>query len=403
MAIDTPPSASKPPSTSTTSDASVIIAAPMLNYRCNQKGCCCQQWMIPFKPEGFARLAAALPDEEAQRRLHWGLELTVDEETQQITRVELAKHPQSDACRFLEEGGGCEIHRRFGTSALPDLCVNFPAVPFDNGESVELHYEAMCPSVLDQLAHDTTPYEVTTVSAHDHPEIALRARRPVRSPQVKLGPELTLSWREVNALRAATLNALKDVERPAIEHLAAISYAFDRLRVHGDVARFELRYDEAQEPFYDFLDTCARVHSSPVIAAWWRQYKRFVWDFDRDSPGLQHLEHHLSHWEAALGRWMVAQEPTLRALLVRFLAHRYFSVFISVRGELVFAYGSIPHAYAFALRVAAGLSGALARPTDLAIMKAALGMSDYVYRGLQLPVSALPWFTPFSDPPGDPD
>ncbi len=376
----------------------VTLSAAMLGYKCNQKGCCCKGWVIPFNPEGLGRIADALGQEEAQERLGWGLQFVVDDVKGEIEAVHFERVGEDDRCRFLEPQGGCEIHRRFGTEALPDLCVNFPVVAYDTGESVELHYEAVCPSVLDQLAHDPTPYLAVALDRELRPDIAIRARSPRERPQIDLGG-LELSWEQLTLIRSRLLDALVDVERPAIEHLSAISYAFDRLRAGRPPADFEVSYGDPVEPFFDFFDACAGVHSGEVLAQMWRPYRRFIWDFDVKDERLGDLAFWLDRWTEPMERWMVDQEPLLRPLLVRFLAHRYFSIFIMVRGELIFAYGSVPHAQALALRVAAALSGALGRPTDLGIMKAALGFSDYIYRGLKLPMSSLPWFTPLSGAP----
>ena len=192
------------------------------------------------------------------------------------------------------------------------------------------------------------------------------------------------------------LHSLLDLTRPTIEHLAAISYSFDRLRVSGDFQAFEVTYGDEIEPFYDFLELSASANSPRLLTWRWGKYKRFVWDFDRDHKGLDNLAAHLVHWVDPLEEWMVDAEPTLRPLLNRFLAHRYFSVFVRSQGRARFTWGSVPHAYALAIRLAAALSGCLERPTDLAIMKAALGFADYHYRGLSVPPDALPWFTPFS-------
>ena len=44
--------------------ASVRLSEPMLRFRCNQKGCCCSGWDIPFRLEDFVRLHEHLAPEE---------------------------------------------------------------------------------------------------------------------------------------------------------------------------------------------------------------------------------------------------------------------------------------------------------------------------------------------------
>lgn len=372
----------------------VVLPAPMLGYACNQKGCCCKGWGIPFKPSGLVRLAEALDEPERSERLGWGLRVVVDQEDATLEYFHLERKEPDDRCRFLEDEGGCEMHRRFGTDALPDLCVNFPSVAYDTGSGVELHWDSVCPSVLDVLANTDEPYLPTDL-AEDRGDVAIRARDPIDRPKLKLGDH-DLAWDELARLRGVVLQSLLDLERPTIEHLAAVSYSFDRYRASRDVDAFQVTYGDPLEPFYEFLEMSASANSPRLLAWRWNKYKRFVWDFDRDHKGLENLEHFFVNWAEPLERWMIDAEPGLRALLNRYLAHRYFSVFVRSQGRARFTWGSVPHAYALAIRTAAALSGCLERPTDLGIMKAALGFADYHYRGLRVPPDALPWFTPFS-------
>jgi hypothetical protein len=378
--------------------APLSVAAPMLDYACNQKGCCCKGWLIPFMPSDVARMAASLPEEERNARLGWGLQLHLDADTGELNFIQLARTEPNDECRFLEDHGTCELHRRFGPQALPDLCVAFPVTAYQVGEELELHYEALCPSVLDRIADPRVPYQSVALDATLHPQLAARARSVLPQPLVRLG-ELALGVEELRWMRQVALRALGDTERPAIEHLSALSYAFDKVRAQRDVAAFELRYDEPLEPFYDFLEYCARIHASDILVGMWTRYRRFVWDFDRDDPRLSAtLEQHLDAWEEPLSLWMADAEVGLRPLLVRYLAHRYHSAFTRYQGEVMLSYGSAPLAYALSIRLAAALSGVFSRATDVGLMKAALGWSEYTWRGLNVPAAALPWFTPYSAP-----
>ncbi len=377
-------------------DRPIHLAAPMLNYRCNEKGCCCQSWGIPFKPSDLARLAAGLPPEE-RNRVGRELELVVDPDEGIVTTVRLRREGPERRCIFLEKEGGCEVHRRFGTKPLPDLCVTFPVVAYDAGDRIEYHFEALCPSVLDELANPQTPYHEVSLDPKDHPGLAERARNLSGYPKTLLG-ETPLDQTQMRLLRDRALASLTDTGRPAVEHLCALSYAFDRLRADRDIEAFEVHYNDDPQPFFAFLEHCANTHNSRVLASLWRSYKHFVHDFDTEDSRLENFEQHIEHWAKPMLTWMVPQEPALRPLMVRYLSHRYHSLFTRVQGDIKLSFGSAPQVYALSIRFAAALSGALERPTDLGIAKASLGFADYVYRNIHLPEASLPWFTPLSEP-----
>src|SRR5207237_2216537 len=64
----------------------VRLSEPMLRFRCNQKGCCCSGWDIPFRLEDFLRLHDRLPDGE-RAALGRGIQLVLekgDREGEQI-------------------------------------------------------------------------------------------------------------------------------------------------------------------------------------------------------------------------------------------------------------------------------------------------------------------------------
>ncbi len=296
------------PDTTPDCELPLLIAAPMLDFACNQKGCCCKGWGIHFRPSGLARLAEALPEKERNERLAWGIKIIVDDEdTDVIKFIKLDRLEPDDRCRFLEPTGGCEIHRRFSAPALPDLCVQFPTVAYQTPQGVEFHYETVCPSVLDQLAHSTTPYLPVQLSPNQHPAIADRGRIIHPVPPLALG-DTPLHWEALTIMRNTTLTALTDTDTPAIQHLAAILYGFDKLLSNpADPTTFALDYDAPLEPFFDYLEQCAWANNVRVILHLWGNYKRFIWDFDRDDPRLEALESHLFDWHPPLRDYMIPQ------------------------------------------------------------------------------------------------
>src|SRR5579871_2612559 len=57
--------AKRPPAQREFPAEGVLLSEPMLRFRCNEKGCCCSGWDIPFKLEDFLRLHEHL--DEADR------------------------------------------------------------------------------------------------------------------------------------------------------------------------------------------------------------------------------------------------------------------------------------------------------------------------------------------------
>src|SRR5438552_18096376 len=67
-----PPREAPPPQAS-----SVRLSEPMLRCRCNQKGCCCSGWDIPFRLEDFLRLHDQLANGE-RAALTRGIQLVLE-------------------------------------------------------------------------------------------------------------------------------------------------------------------------------------------------------------------------------------------------------------------------------------------------------------------------------------
>ncbi len=367
----------------------VVIPEPMTRFACNQRGCCCKGWTIPFRPADVARLASFLPADERQERLQEGV--YIQDPLGKADQLVLQTVGPDRACTFLEGEGTCEVHRRFGMEALPRLCVNFPAVPFTAGDRVEMHFSLVCPEVLERVAEGAGPYEIASVDAS---RVAARADRITGSRYVKMG-DVDVPWDRLHAIRDAILAALDDTTRPLLEVAADVCYALGKIERPEQLETFEVAPVADRQAFYDFFATSIRSHAPPVLAANLRSYRRFVFDLDMDDPRLDEpLERALADWEADYRRWVLPTIPEW--LLRRYLSHRYFTVFTNGAGELTFSYGSIVHAFALACRLMAGLCGALERQIDVPIAKCAIGAAEYFHRQLerQLPPEAMPWFVP---------
>src|SRR5438093_4316305 len=87
---------------------SVRLSEPMLRFRCNQKGCCCSGWDIPFRLEDFLRLHDHLANGE-RAALTRGIQLVLEkgerEGEQILDSMKLDGVGEDRACRFLSPGG----------------------------------------------------------------------------------------------------------------------------------------------------------------------------------------------------------------------------------------------------------------------------------------------------------
>ena len=375
---------------------SVQLSEPMLRFRCNQKGCCCSGWDIPFRLEDFLRLHDHLPESE-RPGLTRGIKLVLEapkesgEDEQILHSLKLDGVGEDRACRFLAEDKGCNVHKQHGLEALPDLCVDFPAFGYRRSDGrVELWFDPVCPEVLEQLDESDEPLRLhRQQGAFGDPGFDLR----VAHTYEKIGGRLGRTTVEVDALdriRAASVEAFA-VRRPAWKSLAALAHAYRRLRT-GNEAAFEVVEPEDAQPFLAFLADCISAHGADLLATTLHRYKRFIWSIDpaplADGPVAEHLQ----AWEPAFAAWLAPQEEALLPLTARWLAHRFSTPMVKGRGELREAADSIVQLYATSLRYAAAYGAVLQRPVDREIYKAAIGTAEFFYRSMHLPRESLPWF-----------
>lgn len=374
--------------------ALVTLPEPMLRYECNQQGCCCGGWRIPLRPEDLVRLRTYLdpPDlDKLTRDVELKIELGPDGER---TVKEVYVVDDDGFCRFLEsDHKRCGIHARHGLAPLPNICVDFPVATYATPGGVDFYFDPVCPSVLDRIADEDGPVTIAEVRGpYADDGFRLRATHVRGTPVARVGT-VQLTGEQIDVIRRRVMASLADVSRPVWQHLSAIDGAYADL-ANGvcPVDAFALRYDHEPGPYLRFLGECLGAHGVGTLARVWEQYRRFVFAMPKTGPGWDELDEHLRAWQPAYERWLAPQEDELRGLHLRYLAHRHFAPFLTIRGELKFASGAVVHTFATALRYAAAFGAVLRRPVDRDVMKVALGCAEYVYRSLEIPPDSLPWF-----------
>jgi hypothetical protein len=382
--------------------AGVILSEPMQRFRCNEKGCCCSGWDIPFKLEDFLRLHEHLDDGD-RKALTKQLKLVIeppkdggpiDIGDQVLHSLKLRGVGDDKHCRFLQEGGGCGVHAKYGLDALPDLCVDFPSFGYRHQSGpVELFFDPVCPEVLERLDEGDEPLRLLHQrEAFGNPGFDLRVAHAASPLAVTIGGK-PLAAGQFLALRGACVEAFAHA-RPAWRTLAALLDGIRDLREGTTLEADWPREPPDPMPFIQFLNACVGSHSAPMLMLTFVRFRRFVFALDI-GPALDRrdeLMSHLTDWRPAFGEWLAPQEELLAPLATRWLAHRFGAPFVKQRGELRAAADTIVHLYGTALRYAAGLGATLRRPVDRALFKVAIGASEFFYRSLHMPKQSLPWY-----------
>jgi Fe-S-cluster containining protein len=375
--------------------ATVRLSEPMLRFRCNQKGCCCSGWDIPFRLEDFIRLHDHLGENE-RMALKKGIQLVLEkgarEGEQVLHSLKLDGVGEDRSCRFLDAGGGCSVHARYGLDALPDLCVDFPAFGYVQGERVELWFDPVCPEVLERLDEsDETLHVHEQQGAFGDPGLDLRVAHASDRLGGRIG-KIAVDPAALDRIRVLSVEAFADPDRAVWRSLASLAHAYRRLEV-GNEGAFEAVEPEDAQPFLRFLGDSIAAHGPDLLAKSVARYRRFIYAIDPE-PLLHsnRLEPALRDWQPALARWLPPAEAALRPLATRWLAHRFSLPMVKGRGELRESCDGIVHLYAASLRYAAAFAETLQRPLDRALYKVAIGSAEFFYRSLHLPRDVLPWF-----------
>ncbi len=388
------------PQVGSTPPSAVVLSEPMRRFKCNLKGCCCSGWDIPFRLEDFLRLNDHLQGAEKEDLTH-GIKLILEGEPDEKTGQQILDSLKLDgvgedrACRFLAPDKGCSVHARYGPTALPDLCVDFPAFGYKQEDGrVELFFDPVCPEVLEQLDETDEPLRLFTQPGFFGDEgLDLRVAHTEDTISGRIGKD-KVALLALDRIRHSSVEAFATTgpENPVWRPLAALAHAFRRLRI-GNEGVFEVVEPEDPQPFLVFLFECIGAHGADLLAATAFRYQRFVWSIDPKPLLVPALAENLQDWKPAFERWLEPQEELLRPLQARWLAHRFGTPMVKGRGDLREAADSIAHVYGTSLRFAAAYGAVLQRPVDRDIYKAALGTAEFFFRSLNLPRESLPWFS----------
>jgi hypothetical protein len=381
------------PEPETPADA-VLLPESMLHYACNQQGCCCRGWRIPFRPRDLVRLGRALPAEELPM-LTRDVEVrdTVDGRGERVI-ADASVTDDEGACRLLaDDGKQCRVHARSGVAALPDVCVDFPVAAYQGADAAELFYDPVCPSVLDALA-DFEARPTSLPAPYRDEGLKRRASHARPFPDIRFGVT-ALDAAEFDRIRRTVVGSLAASERPVLEHLLAIDSAYAEVgRGDCDARLFSIRYDRDPSTYLRFLRSCTGDLSTSALWSVFQDYRRFLFadSLRLSSSRWTALEKQLQLWEPAAQSWSERDSPLQRSLELRYLAHRHFTPFFTIQSRLRFAAGAVVHVLATARRYAMAFCRVLDRPLDSDILKASLGTAEYVYRSLEIPPESLPWF-----------
>ena len=284
------------------------------------------------------------------------------------------------------------MQAKHGLSALPDLCVDFPAFTYQQEERVEMWFDPVCPEVLNQLGESDAPLTLHTQEAKFEDEgFNLRVAHTADRIGARIG-ENKVELADLDGIRNACVAGLA-VEQPVWKSLAGLLHAFRRLRT-GNEAVFEVVEPEDPQPFLRFLYTCIGAHGPDILGASLTRYRRFIYAID-PAPLFARgpvLLGHLEAWQPALEKFLGPSEDALRPLASRWLAHRFGMPMVKGRGELRATTDDIAQLYGTSLRFAAAFGATLEVPVDRALYKVAIGAAEFIFRSLNLPREALPSF-----------
>lgn len=135
----------------------------LANFRCTASACaedCCHGWTIHVDRTTYDRLKQSMdhPRQQRERFKQSLLRANKDQQTP-LHYASIVLRPDG-RCPFLDDERLCEIHRRFGTSHLSQICRGYPRNMAQFGQRSELTATLSCPEVARSCLLDPQAMEL---------------------------------------------------------------------------------------------------------------------------------------------------------------------------------------------------------------------------------------------------
>jgi lysine-N-methylase len=117
---------------------------------------CCAGWTITVDRAHYMTMRSAFEQRSEDREAFHTKVKVLKQDRSKEKYALLVLNPKNGDCSFHGEDGLCDVQRRFGEHALPDVCATYPRRQSLVGERVELTASLSCPEIarLALLPHD---------------------------------------------------------------------------------------------------------------------------------------------------------------------------------------------------------------------------------------------------------
>lgn len=149
-------------------------------FRCLGADCedtCCQSWDVHYDKAHYDRLMEQIAADPTFKDYVTQHLIPNDPSIRKPQDYALIKFDSSHYCPFLDEARWCEIHRRYGTEVLSNVCAYFPRVFSRCDNSTEMTAALSCPEVVRrcfnmELSHEWTDLEQSSLPRQEEVPIA---------------------------------------------------------------------------------------------------------------------------------------------------------------------------------------------------------------------------------------
>ncbi|MEY3172274.1 MAG: hypothetical protein RLZZ436_187 [Planctomycetota bacterium] len=180
-----------------------LLLPVLQNWACHNCGGCCREHVIGITTEEKQRI-------EAQA---WTVSDGIPADSALFVPLGNAwriNHQPDGACIFLDPGGLCRIHSKFGEAAKPLACRLYPYAIHPAGRNVTASLRFSCPSVVQNLGPPVSSLRTTVESLAV--EVVPSGYRDSQTPDLR--PGLSFDWPRMTRLLAWMERGLSDSTVP---------------------------------------------------------------------------------------------------------------------------------------------------------------------------------------------